>query len=69
MRKGQDTSPEAVAYQPPTAQTRVDRAAQYVIEKTPLVLACIALASLVILYALAPGPHQPLNLPSLISSS
>ncbi len=70
-RRGQNTiSDESIPNERPASQpNRLDRSVQWVLEATPVALLCVGLAPLVVLYALAPGPHAPLNLGSLGSSS
>src|SRR5262249_43084535 len=70
-RRGQDTSsdesvPEAL---PARQQTRLDRSVQWVLEATPVALTCVAVAPLLVLYALAKGPHGPIDFSKLGSSS
>ncbi len=62
--KGQDTSLEAgpEGHQAAPHLTRLDKGAHVVIEAAPTVLACVVMAPLVVLYALAPGHKEPLNL-------
>jgi hypothetical protein len=55
--------------EPALRQNRLDRSVQVVIEAVPVALVCVAVIPLVFFYAVAPGPHAPINLGNFSSSS